>query len=926
MTASELTKTLELGGLPMPSIAIVKGESGHTEYGDVSLLFSKYTIDPEFIRSNKVYGGDAWTPTYPAIEYKVDENVQERVSNLYYELANKHGYDDVRPLYDYAQDLETVLNRHKGESNLIEYLSNDTEMMQVYLIASGKGKIEDVKKETVTELSEADVEMNEYIIEALGREVVESFTTPSGIAPMTHRKAWIREHKEELEKAYAGYFQDVHGFSNESIKTVLANTEPVTYMKTIRSANLYLKNGPRTVKLETDYKATDAKIREAVGEGYIEWLTELFGGAEEKSGIRNNKDAFTSSGERRSWESLHWENTLENVVKVMKEEENGVGFFGGSSLWGVSAKEYSSIDEIREDSERLEKMDEEEYSKIKEELGQRFQEIAVSIMDETERNQFIAIDNAMGCIVDAVRVSKTKSGIMKELREYPHLTITETAVNDIVDLVRDIASMPTEYFEAKPMRAVDLSEIVKAVIPSNVSDELKTSLDEHDIEFIEYEAENDEDRIEKVNRVSQEKDIRFSVRDDIEDRGKEWYNHHGWAVANNILSDEELAVYQKQVGDIKRGEYYHKTQNGLYMIPTGENDIFDVLVYTDANHDNPSIKKIVKIKSEDNDVIDWIRSEIYDAEQQASFGIIDAYIEKGVLDGFTVRDYDYAEWQRRRGTEASKRNERNHSELRNRRGSDKGDKRLSLKDNSEPPVNRFEGIIPSEDEMFDYVNMNETEFVDVPPVRDYEFEKKRVRQQTYDELRKQVESLKNDKRLTKGKVLDVKSVSKPVNEMVRTLMSISEGTPNRTDFKLEKMIKENMKSIFRNIKNGNIEDAMITAFNTAQETVENLKLVNDTMFEEYKELRDYLKSTRVTLSEEYRNDIADFKEFRKSQQGRLRIVNEGGTSVDNVYMELMEKWPELFDANITHPADQLLEIAEVRESLMLVQVRRVCGM
>lgn len=81
------------------------------------------------------------------------------------------------------------------------------------------------------------------------------------------------------------------------------------------------------------------------------------------------------------------------------------------------------------------------------------------------------------------------------------------------------------------------------------------------------------------------------MRDDIEDRGKEWYNYHGWAVANNILSDEELAVYQKQVGDIKRGEYYHETQDGLYMIPTGENGIFNVLVYTDAKCEAPSIKK-----------------------------------------------------------------------------------------------------------------------------------------------------------------------------------------------------------------------------------------------------------------------------------------------------------------------------------------------
>ena len=38
MQSSELLKTLDLGGLPMPSIAIIKAQSGHSEYGDVSLL------------------------------------------------------------------------------------------------------------------------------------------------------------------------------------------------------------------------------------------------------------------------------------------------------------------------------------------------------------------------------------------------------------------------------------------------------------------------------------------------------------------------------------------------------------------------------------------------------------------------------------------------------------------------------------------------------------------------------------------------------------------------------------------------------------------------------------------------------------------------------------------------------------------------
>lgn len=46
----------------------------------------------------------------------------------------------------------------------------------------------------------------------------------------------------------------------------------------------------------------------------------------------------------------------------------------------------------------------------------------------------------------------------------------------IIDLVNDISNMPTEYFEAKPRRAVGLDEIKAVLIPSNASKELKTAL------------------------------------------------------------------------------------------------------------------------------------------------------------------------------------------------------------------------------------------------------------------------------------------------------------------------------------------------------------------------------------------------------------------------------------------------------------------
>ena len=541
MHSSELLKTLDLGGLPMPSIAIIKAHSGHSAYGDVSLLFNKETIDPKFMRANKVYGGDAWTPTYPTIEYKANAKVEKKISALYYDLARNYGYDDLRPLYNYANNLEDTLNRHKGEANILEELSDDTSMMQVYLLANGKGKIEAVEKEVVTELSDIEIEMHEHFIKALGEDVVRSIEVPKGVSPMTHRKAWLEAHKTEAENAYASYFRDNHQFTEEEVRNLLANTKPYDYAKMVRAAQLYLKNGPRTVRVEVDSEATKAKIREAASDGYSEWLKDLFAGVEEKTGIRNNVEVFTRSGNRRSWEALHWENNLENVVKVMKEQENGVAFFGGSGIWGVSAKEYGSIEEIRADSNRLEQMNEEEYAEIKESLGQRFQEIAVSIMDKKERNQFIAIDNAMESIVDAIRSSKTKSGIMSVLKQYPQLTVTETNVNDIVELVQDIAAMPTEYFEAKPRRAVGLDEIAAVVIPDNADPTLLGRLEEGGYNVVTYKAGDEADRAKKIN---EQNDLKFSLSNPGENR----IPVKGYAVyGSDVKLQEDIAPVKETI-------------------------------------------------------------------------------------------------------------------------------------------------------------------------------------------------------------------------------------------------------------------------------------------------------------------------------------------------------------------------------------------
>ena len=383
--------------------------------------------------------------------------------------------------------------------------------MQLYLLESGKGKVEDVVKETRTELSQGETEQYDYLINSLGEDVINSIKAPEGSNPLKHRVEFWEQNGEKITEAYKKLLSEEYGFTDEQVANVIEQQKKGDYLKMIMSAYRYLHNGAITVKTEKDFKATQEAIREAVKDtNYKQWVENLFKGSEEKSGIRNNLDYFTPMGNRRSFEATHWENNLENVVRAMKsEDETGGGaLISGLGIYGVSAKKYKSIDEIKADSDRLTHISEDEYKEIKRGFGERLGEIANSIMDKTESNPFIANDNASERIVEAIRNSKTKSGILKNLKQYPQLNVTETTVDDIVSLVSDIANMPTEYFEAKPRRAVGFNEVATAIIPDNASEELKKSLTDNGVNYVEYESGNEQARLQVLNSLE---DSKFSL-------------------------------------------------------------------------------------------------------------------------------------------------------------------------------------------------------------------------------------------------------------------------------------------------------------------------------------------------------------------------------------------------------------------------------
>ena len=92
-------------------------------------------------------------------------------------------------------------------------------------------------------------------------------------------------------------------------------------------------------------------------------------------------------------------------------------------------------------------------------------------------------------------------------------------------------------------------------------------------------------------------------------------------------------------------------------------------------------------------------------------------------------------------------------------------------------------------------------------------------------------------------------------------------------------------------------------------------VVDEEFYQQYKDIKEHLRTQAVTISEEDKHDIADWGDFRKSAFGQLRIVNQGGTPVDIAYEELRSMAPALFPEDISHPADQLVRMFEVAQSI-----------
>lgn len=473
----KLRQALELGGLPSPSIAITKKDFSHDNFGDISLVFRKDTISPTD-RRNKVYGGDAYTPTRQVIDYKINDKALDKVEERVNKLIDKDIRYEFRLFLDNS-NMEVELTQNNG--NFVEAYKRN-EALKIAFLKDNEIPFKPVMK--AKEISRyADNIVLRRVARALGDETLKNAQKDSKVRsevePMVRKLLNDRMKEQGAPRIYT---EQIDLFELDNI---------------LMAASEYIREGERKT---VDYYATkdklEKKFTKKLTAEYEKWLAELGGDIVEKKGIRNDRDLFTPSGNRRSFEALHWDYTLENVVKSMNEKQSKGSAFWGGNVFGASTKEYESIADIKADSSRLQEMTDEEYEALKSEYKDRLDDIANAYSNGK------SYYDAEETLIEAIATKKTKQGIRSYLAQFNYVyKVTDDIVNDLWELRNDIAQMPVSYFEAKPQRAVGFNEVAAAIIPRTKDKSLKAELESKGINVLEYDKSKEGDRLKKINSV-----------------------------------------------------------------------------------------------------------------------------------------------------------------------------------------------------------------------------------------------------------------------------------------------------------------------------------------------------------------------------------------------------------------------------------------
>jgi len=469
LTSENLRYADKIGGLVAPSIAIFNPEHGFSDFGEITLLAPMSLVDPD---TTPVYDADVYSPRYPNVYHKPEGKALRKFEEEYKPYAERtKAY-----LGDLAHNIEF---RGGSEEGLRQMLAP----LRLAFLEQVKGmQIESVMRQVPVNPEWAGAPSLTAFFAEHGRDVNADMNSPYWDAFSQAAQQAVREFYAPLDPEDREMMLDAsfdHYFEAGPGRLFFGPGD-----KVLRAAG-------NVGKSEVDQYAFQDRLEELIAPYEAEF----------EAWARPQVDALVAGQYLKTPGGAKREYTPENVLKAMspKNIRSGEGFnYGLGSLRAKGAKKFRTFSQMERAAENL--VDAEEMATLKEANKDRFWKLVKKLAPYHPASGEFGFSDA---VISALGESyKRGRSLMRELRSDGFRDVPPHLVEALEEFKQDLVSMPTEYFEAKPRRLVDLNEFIGAIIPEDASQSVHEVLTAHDIPFATYNREESKTRIEALQQLT----------------------------------------------------------------------------------------------------------------------------------------------------------------------------------------------------------------------------------------------------------------------------------------------------------------------------------------------------------------------------------------------------------------------------------------
>lgn len=495
ISIDKLRKAIKQGGFAAPSMGVVDSKNGiYSGYGEITLIPKAEKIAKRTGKNIGTYAADAWTPIYPPVEKKFGGN------------GSDVAYNDIKSVPKEMQRLtRNAINSFMDgrEANGLAYLYLQEKGKTPELVhVEGKypKKLHDEVKSILGKLdgiySTTD-EQKEELLDLFIREVYDGNREEFD----NDIKKIIRKDEEFIKKR-----PNSNIAKNKQLDVDWMKEHGYDYGALSRFVDGILRDAETSDKVDENatMKAAQQYIQDnSMKEDFDSW--------KEKLNDRYNVEEVIFAGYKPDGNRKYLPNTVENAVKVMKQDGKNasVGSASFSHFVASILKPMGTLDQIRKKKGNL-TGNYEDVEKFQEKWQPVYDELADKMQPDAGPFESYGMDR--------LEEAATQKNPKKYAKEEYGMDLTDEDINKLNELIEAVKNdKPSIYFETKFMRPYGLDEFEKAIVPNDTPSDVVDALKKAGIDVSSYERGNAEDR-QKVTMeaINSSDNIRFSLKEEKE--------------------------------------------------------------------------------------------------------------------------------------------------------------------------------------------------------------------------------------------------------------------------------------------------------------------------------------------------------------------------------------------------------------------------